>query len=492
MNVKTVSGIAALIRDYTDEKSYLKETLVEWLTSISGGSPAADELTRRAVITLIAADLNSIEHVLNKLLQTFGDKLYIKNSPILHQEVNARCLLIVVGYVHRKKPSSLVTTAQSSVYINSISNRIAASSQRSRFLGMIVGTAVSELVDPKDKRMKFSAEEIDNSEGRALRALVHICDPITSTKDLLESRSGPDQSKRLQMKKTLGPQKPSPVKAASASKIISIEEIDSSSGDDDLPIYGKPDSDPEDEEEDPTLVERNKPSAPVYVRELIVGLKDVENYDRHRLALTTASSLIRRKANFGTEVSDHCEELASRLIGLNDKYNLENFQQMRLQAMIALLVARPLQMAKWFSNTYFNGDYSMGQRAAILTTLSMGARELAGFKKEDAALTGADLSSGSLFPSKKLPDKMHKIYATEAAPVNALTQNMERVMIRPMATEAAEKLTGPKVLKVRTFSSRMEVEKKRKKAIPNELAKVVADGFFFPLTAGWKSHLRTL
>lgn len=222
-----------------------------------------------------------------------------------------------------------------------------------------------------------------------------------------------------------------------------------------------------------------------YIRNLISGLGDSENYERHRLALLTASSLIRRKANFGTEVSDHIEELATQLVGLSDKYEMDKFQELRLQGMIAVLVAQPLKMGQWFSKTYYNGEYSMGQRASILTTLSMGARELAGYGEEDAALTGAITAPEKLFPSQKLPEKYHKIYAVDAAPVTALASKLERTMIQPMAAEAADQLIGPNALKVRTFSSRMEVEKKRKKAIPNELAKIVADGFFFPLTRLW-------
>ena len=227
-----------------------------------------------------------------------------------------------------------------------------------------------------------------------------------------------------------------------------------------------------------------------YIRELIAGLRDTENYDRHKLALTTASSLIRRKANFGTEVLDHIEELATLLVGLGDKYEMDDFQQLRLQGMIAVLIAQPLRMGQWFSRTFFDGDYSMSQRASILTTLGMGARELAGFKKEDAALTGADAVPENPFPSKKLPERLHKIYALEAAPVNALAKYLERTMIQPMAIEAADKFAGPNALKVRTFSSRIEVEKKRKKPIPNELARVVADGFFFPLTGRWRIQLQ--
>lgn len=223
-----------------------------------------------------------------------------------------------------------------------------------------------------------------------------------------------------------------------------------------------------------------------YIRDLIAGLRDTENYDRHRLALSTAATLIRRKATFGTEVSDHVEELATQLVGLSDKFKIDKFAELRLQGMIAVLVAQPLKMGQWFSKTYFNGEYSMGQRASILTTLGMGARELAGYREEDAALTGASTAPENLFPSKKLPDKYHAIYDANAAPVDALAKRLERAIIQPMALEAADTLAGPNALKVRTFSSRMEVEKKQKKAIPNELAKIVAEGFFFPLTGLWR------
>ena len=190
------------------------------------------------------------------------------------------------------------------------------------------------------------------------------------------------------------------------------------------------------------------------------------------------------------EVSDHIEELATQLTGLGDKYDIENFQQLRLQGMIAVMVARPLQMGQWFSGTYFNGEYSMSQRASILTALTMGARELAGFKNEDSALTGANMVP-DIFPSKRLPERLHEMYSLGAKPLDSLVQKLERTIIRPLAAEAVDRAAGPKALKVRTFSSRMEVEKKRKKAIPNELAKVVADGIFYPLVTRWRNHLQS-
>ena len=132
---------------------------------------------------------------------------------------------------------------------------------------MVLGNAVSELVDAEDKRMKFTAEELDSPDGQWYTNLTKVDDTIGLIKDLkpvkassaisLGKRSRPVTSNAVPTKLTKPPN--------ASSKIISIEEINDSSESesDDLPTYGKPDSDPSDEDEDPALVQRNRPTAPV-------------------------------------------------------------------------------------------------------------------------------------------------------------------------------------------------------------------------------------
>ena len=156
--------------------------------------------------------------------------------------------------------------SRSSIYLNAVSNRLAASSQRARFLGMVVGTAFSELVDPKDKRMAFSTDEMDSSDGQWYRSLIGVYDTLGSIEDLKSAstpltESSPLPSKSINSSKSARPKKPT----QPSSRVISIEEIDNSSESeaDDLPMYEKPDSDPDDDDEDPTLVQRDRPTAPV-------------------------------------------------------------------------------------------------------------------------------------------------------------------------------------------------------------------------------------
>jgi telomere length regulation protein len=219
-----------------------------------------------------------------------------------------------------------------------------------------------------------------------------------------------------------------------------------------------------------------------YIRDLITGLRDAENYDRFKLAITNAANLIRRKANFGKEVSDHAEELGSLLLGLNNPFEIEEFEELRQQALIALLIAQPAEVARLIARNFFDGDFSLQQRTAMLTTLGLGARELAGFKDEDQTVTPS-------FPSKRLPPHLDKIYrSANAQSIDNVSAKLERKIIEPMALEAADKASGPNALKVRTFSSRMAAEKARSKPITNQLAKTVAENFFFPLTGRWWTY----
>jgi telomere length regulation protein len=512
-----VGGVAALIKCLVKGDEKLSEVLIDWFTDDNSGSVGIDLLVHRAIIAVLAQGAvgiksapetpGTLEIASNKMLSRFADRLYIEHAPILHQEVHTQDLLLMLGSMHRNNKNTFKNMARSSLYINAVSNRLSASSTRSQFLGMVVGTAISELVDDADKRMKFDIEELNSEESKWYKGLIKVQDTVGTLDQLKDTKAAqvtalPLRSKSKIAAKTASKAKDNVIKPGT-SKIVAIEELDDleSDEDDDLPTYEKPDSDAEDSEDDPTLIQRNKPTAPVYIRDLISGLRDTENYDRNRLALSTAASLIRRKMSFGTEVSEHIVELATTLVGLKDSFNLPSFEEQRLRGMISVVVAQPLQMGKWFSTTLFAGDYSMAQRASILTTLSLAARELAGYREDDAPLTGAYEDPKDLFPSKRLPAKMDPRFTIGAgssssdipslasSPVAALAERQSQNILKPLAAKAADKATGPDILKTRTFSSRMEVEKKRKRPITNELAKIVADGFFFPLTGRYRVHM---
>jgi telomere length regulation protein len=226
-----------------------------------------------------------------------------------------------------------------------------------------------------------------------------------------------------------------------------------------------------------------------YIRDLIPALRDTENVERHHLAITTAPSLIRRKIGFGSELAEQIEELALTIVGLQNDNKHPSFHESRLQSVIALIVSQPLKMGRWFTAIYFDGDLSQVQRSAVLTALGLSARELAGNGEADAKALRLPSTDDTSFPSKRLSPALEAMYSgTNESPVAMLTRELSRTSLEPLAATAADTMTGPNALKVRTFSSRMEVEKKRKKrdaqrqnSTAKDLHKVLAEGFFFPL-----------
>lgn len=420
---------------------------------------------------------------------------------------HTQVLLLSAGYVHRASPFKLTMLMRSSGWLNAISNRLTASHLRARFLGMVVGEAVSGIVDKGDKRLNFKMDDTDSSEGKWYKGLVEVVDLIGSLDPLAKPQPTSQPAKKPSHVILAKRPPPQPPKQGFIVEELSDEEM----VDDDIIPYGKPDSDEEDSDDDPTLVQRNKPKAPVYIRDLIRYLRDTENYDHQKLALTTAALLIRRKANYGTEVAEHAEELASLLIGLHNKYGIESFDDLKLQGMIAVVTAQPKIMGPWFAKTFFDGDYSVSQRASVLVVLGLCGRELAGFETSEYAVAAS-------FPSKTLPEQVERLYISAAQPgytssasslkplpPNAL-DNMARSitsdLLAPLAATAADAATGPDVLKLWTFTSRLgeggnpnvkikSRTRPRVRTIPNTTAQLLSSSFFSPLTARFQAALHS-
>ncbi|KAI0596625.1 telomere length regulation protein-domain-containing protein [Biscogniauxia sp. FL1348] len=511
----TIWAAAGVLKAIIGDSEAQMNNLLAWLTSASGAGIGESCGIRRAAVAVIADDKEAISTLLEKSLNQFGDQLYIRHAPALQQEAHAQVLLLSAGYTHRLAPIKLTILLRSGSYLNAISNRIDTSHGRARFLGMVVGEALSGLVHGNEMKLDFKMDEMDTEEARWYKSLVHVSDKIGSLDILRASFAPPTIEEAPQIRTPAKKHAPRPRNVPPKTGFI-IEEVDDDVDmvDADLVPYAKPDSDPEDSDDDPTLINRDKPKAPVYIRDLIDYLRDTESYDKQKLALKTAPTLIRRKANYGTEVSSHAEELATILVGLQDKYDLEDFQDLRLQAMVAIVVAQPKKMGPWFAKTFFDGDYSLGQRASVLIVLGLSGRELAGFETSEYA-------TAAQFPSKKLPSKVEKHYALpqastnqlqapgknlKALPPNALdnlAQSLSQTFLAPLAAEAADTVTGPDALKLSSFTSRLQSQQASKakfksksktpgvRSIPNTTASLLSTSFFFPLTARFLAATRS-
>lgn len=174
-------------------------------------------------------------------------------------------ILLAAGYLSRSSPSELRNLQHSSLYLTTVSNHLAASSPPSRFLGIVVGMSLSKLVDSSDKAMRFELEDTESEQATWYMRLCEADDKIGSIRDLIKLNQNEEKAQPLRLNKhpkikhNAAKKRPT----EDRSKVISIEELSEQSDDSDLIIYEKPDTDASDSEDDPTLINRTKPSPPV-------------------------------------------------------------------------------------------------------------------------------------------------------------------------------------------------------------------------------------
>jgi len=199
------------------------------------------------------------------------------------------------------------------------------------------------------------------------------------------------------------------------------------------------------------------------------------------LALQHASALIRRTSgntNTSKEVTSHLSPLAAALAGLDDRYAIPSFDEMRRDALASLILASPVKVGPWIAHAFYTGDYGLSQRGMLLTSLGLAARELAGLEAAPPAQ-----------PSTQLPPHISSVWGSKHDPISALSSSLARTYLTPLALHAADTLTGPRVLKVHTFSSRLSVAA-RTSAPSHRKILDVAPYFVLPLTGGWSIAAR--
>lgn len=124
--------------------------------------------------------------------------------------------------------------------------------------------------------------------------------------------------------------------------------------------------------------EEDASNVPIYLRDCINGLVDYNNPRYVRLCLIKAGELIEKlsqqeakqttadkyrlsiksrteKPKVSDAIGDIAIELAQLLLHLDNQYNIEDFDAHRLKAMVSLVVATPLLVAKYLLEQ-FNGD----------------------------------------------------------------------------------------------------------------------------------------
>lgn len=389
-------------------------------------------------------------------LASWGNSGLLEEEPIVRQEFRTHLLLCMC---YQLSSHSIQDLMKDTKFITAISNRLLSLSNRVKSLAIYFADTLSQYA---------STEKIFNMSSEIVEVLLPATAISTSdvmfdveesweileTPDIVELPSEELQDIQLQLEP------------------VTLEDSQ--------------DLNMEEEEDDPTLA--SKPvHVPIYIRDLLeylsVDSKSHAAYEKQRIALQTAPTLLRQKLKFGSEVSFFAEELLTILAALTNQYDEQDFELLKLNSMIAVVVSSP-SVTTHLCQLLLTGDYSLQQRMCLLSSLSLAARELKGYEDESVRQSFSAVS----FPSKTLPPALHNQYVSmqETDYGYAKIENdIQNQLMAEASEEARDEISGGKILRI-SSSLRKQV---RTATVNNDqlmrFNKIVGGQFFFPLLEVW-------
>ncbi|TFK72508.1 hypothetical protein BDN72DRAFT_792148 [Pluteus cervinus] len=382
-------------------------------------------------------DEKALEQVLDRVLDAWSSPEHVKHSLLSrHHYTTALLLLTIASFPPAAQtPKSL---AISPAFVTGVGAYISHNDPSVRRCGMLVAEVIAQRAGKKLDFGDWDGESEGRLWAREMRALIKGSDSNADLGVLREEAQdpllvGPDQGAPTTASETQD--QSSPQDAANLVPRAPFAPISTGyDSDDSLVGYASPPSSSrsvsptpaelEEMEKDPTInVGRRKVPRPVYLAQVgtllrgTAGPQDPQEpheADKLEMGLNCAEELIRRKVGYGTELEENAVNLAYGLLSLQNNFELEGFEDKRLNALSALVACGPRRAAPAIIEEYFKNQYSTSQRFTALNALAFGARELAGMP---IAPSSQELKA---FPSKMLPPALHQKYLTagqEAVPM---------------------------------------------------------------------------
>ncbi|KAL0579959.1 telomere binding protein [Marasmius crinis-equi] len=365
--------------------------------------------------------------LLDDVVSQWTSPEHIKHSLVAKHRYMTLLLLLTISNL---PPSSLSSMASSSRFISSVGTYISQMDNSIRHYGMLVAEVVAQRVGKKLDFEDWEGEDSDKPWCRQVREFIQTRDIDV---DIQTVDVDTDEVPRSQPDNI--PDMPQPAPPTTKPTIV-MKSKDGYDSDDSMAGYDSPPSsrsasptpsELQEIENDPSLaVGAKKIQRPVYLAQLgnmirgPTGTTDGsanEEADKIEMALNCAEELIRKKKDFGTELEENAVNIAYGLVGLQDNYNLPDFDRKRQNALNALVACCPRKAAPCIIEEFFKNQYSTDQRYVILNALALGGREL-------ASLTIPPAANTSSFPSKRLSLPLHQKYITDSSSNTALVPRL--------------------------------------------------------------------
>lgn len=296
---------------------------------------------------------------LEKMASTAGNSRFIKNEPYLRQRRLNRCLIYILekGYVEKEE---LEVSQFMISLMGAVQELLNQPSQRDMSLGMRLGEAFSKILDPAnalqfDGPRKDTDDEPDDAPvieeeetflDEAVYAYLEASLYINPMEDYF---SFLDHSYGVSSKKS-GSGQPSTGRYKKG-KFVQM------SLDDDLSDV-------------------SEVKTPLYLRDCLTSLRS-DDPKVLEVAMKVLAPLISSRPH---DLPELAQSLSSTLLHVINNYELENFDEQKLEAMTALIEYEPSRVIPFLTSEFYAANYSIHERYVILDSLSEAAQNLSEHK----------------------------------------------------------------------------------------------------------------
>ncbi|KAG6891043.1 hypothetical protein C0992_010705 [Termitomyces sp. T32_za158] len=360
--------------------------------------------------------ITALEVFINQVLTAWSLPDHIKHSLLSRHRYMTSILIVAISYLPPSSPR-ITSISLSPLFISGIGLYVGHLDPSVRRCGMLAAEVIAQRAGKKLDFGDWDGEDSGKPWARDLRLLLERRDGDVNVenvmpKDDVES-SGIEEG-------------PAPSDEAFDRVRTTFRETSSGyDSDDSLTGYASTSSSrsasptPSDLhaiENDPSLIVGAKGvPRPMYLAQLgdllrsTGGLKssnEPHDADKVEMAINYAEELIRKKRGYGTELDENAVNLVYGLLGLQNNYELEGFEEKRQGALNALVACAPRKAALTLIEEFFKNQYSTSQRYVALNSLALGAREMASLPIPRPKVDPDRLT----FPSKQLPTPLHQRY----------------------------------------------------------------------------------
>lgn len=296
---------------------------------------------------------------LEKMAATAGNSRFIKNEPYVRQRRLNRCLIYILekGYVEKEE---LEVSQFMISLMGAVQELLNQPSQRDMSLGMRLGEAFSKILDPANA-LQFDGPRRDPDDEPDDAPVteeeeVYVDDAVYADLEtslylnpLEDYFSFLDHSYGVSSKKS-GTGHPSTGRYKKG-KFVQM------SLDDDLSDV-------------------SEVKTPLYLRDCLTSLRS-DDPKVLEVAMKVLAPLISSRPH---DLPELAQSLASTLLHVINNFELDNFDQQKLEAMTALIEYEPTRVIPFLTSEFYAANYSIHERYVILDSLSEAAQNLSEHK----------------------------------------------------------------------------------------------------------------